>query len=168
MSVVHIPQIYFWKVDFVDGTHLAQFDEYGNEILIKNIVGQDCKQYNSKTKQDEIIVLSNYFSEYEKIHGNVVQFGFYPFTEEMRQKIHAKNPEIVFAVVKGGAVPMIKEIPKTHFATFKKSNLIEYGISTNGFTEGVSGRLGQLTIGIVNRESKIADLFEINMVQVKA
>lgn len=168
MSVVHIPQLYLWRVEFEDGTHLSQFDDFGNEILIKNICGNECLKYNIITKQDEIIEFSNYFGEFEKIHGKVVQFGFYPFTESMMQKIHTKQPEIVFAVSKD-AVPITKQIPADHFATFKKINLIEYGIDATGNTDyPVRGRLGQMIIGVVNRESKIAEMYQINMVQVKA
>lgn len=159
MTLVHVPQIYYWRVDFEDSTYLAQFDDFGNEILIKNIADSECFLPNGTVKE-----FSNYFAKYEKIHGRVKLFGFYPFTEEMMRKIHAKDPSIVFAISKE-ALPITKEIPPEFYASYKKVNLISYGLNTDS---PISGRIGKLVIALVHRESAAASLYEINMVQVKA
>lgn len=154
--MISIPQMYYWRVDFADGTHLAQFDDFGNEILIKNIAGSEC--FNHK---GEIIEFSNYFGRYEQIHGPAVHFGFYPFTETMMQKIHVKDPSIVFATSEQ-ALPITKAVPPQQYVSFKKENHISYGLSVK---EPI-GRLGKITIALVGRKTPDITTYEINLVQV--
>lgn len=162
--VVRVPQLYFWRVDFADGSHLAQFDSFGNEILIKNICGKNCLDYKGN-----IIEYSNYFAEYEKLHGPVVLFGFYPFDPETTANVMRKNPEIVIAN-SPEALPITKEIPAECYVTFKKVNTISYkaAAAMGGNDIEAWGKLAKLVIGLVHRQTNIADVYEINLTQVKA
>lgn len=84
-------QIYYWKVEFSDKTILAQFDEYGNEILIRNICPAHYFITDPITKQKLIPKKARVFEGYEKIHGKVTKIGWYPYTAELAEKATKKN-----------------------------------------------------------------------------
>lgn len=158
MSVVTIPQVYYWSVNFEDGTYLSQFDEFGNEVLIRNIIGKDNLKYNPITKQDEVIQHSNYFSEYEKVHGRVTQIALIPFTSEFAGKCIQKQPGLTCLITTAKVI--IKSVPVDSYATFSRQNLIHYATEKG---HEPWGELSTITLMLVNRETRVADKFEINL-----
>lgn len=90
-------QLYYWQATFEDQTRIAQFDDFGNEILIKNICPKKYQETSPATNQTTILPHANVFEEYEKIHGRIVKIGWYPYTQSLAEKATKKQPTIRIA-----------------------------------------------------------------------
>lgn len=107
-------QLYYWQAMFADKTRLAQFDDYGNEILIKKICPSKYMETSPATNQTTILPHANVFEEYEKIHGRVTTIGWYPYTDELAKKCTAKNPTLRIATNEE-LVPLELQVPDGYY-----------------------------------------------------
>jgi len=121
-------QLYHWKAHFADGTYLAQFDDFGNEILSKNICPEKYKFDNPTTGQREILPHANIFEEFEKLHGRVIKIGWYPFTKELAEKCIKKNPALRIATYDDLKQIELEVADGYYAGPPKKVNKVEYGM----------------------------------------
>lgn len=142
---VHPIQLFYWKVKFEDGYILSQFDSDGNEILFKDIVTPE--HYYLKDGKKTLNKNSNLFSNIEKMHGNAIKVGWYPFDDTLIEKIMKKNPDYNIQLM-NNPVPHATNIPHDGYAFLKKEIGIDYAM--NG--DSATGYQSDLYFGYISRD----------------
>lgn len=161
-QIVVVPQLYYWHIKFEDGTFLSQYDSYGNEILIANIITENNTFIDERDGKRKPKAFTNYFSAYEELHGRVTDFELLPFNKEMKEKCESKQNMI--CVIDSSIRPITKIIPPEYYATFLKQNHIDYGMNAVGDMVGQpAGRLAKFILVLANRENLMnRETIEIN------
>jgi hypothetical protein len=89
-------QTFYWQIKFNDDYILSQFDVNGNEVLIKEFLGDD--HWGLVDGVKTLRKTSNLFSNIEKLHGRAVKVGWYPFDEELAKKIMKVSGNNIYLV----------------------------------------------------------------------
>ncbi len=118
--------LYYWSAKFKDDFEIRQFDERGNEILIKDICPESSLIYNSVTKVHDVKIYSNVFSDFEESHGRVTEISWIPFTKDLSNKVIEKQPHVTIAISE--ELKQLKQIvPDEYYAACpRKENEIQY------------------------------------------
>lgn len=147
-------QLFYWQVAFKNGHIMSQFDNEGNEVLVKDFVGPEC--WGKQVDGSPYIKMSeNFFRLLEEKHGIVTKVGWYPFTKRLGRIIEEKQPGFEYILFKNNVKPITENIPKRHYACIKKSIDIKYGLFSNKTTAIMScvhiGHLPRFRKGIINK-----------------
>lgn len=110
-------QMFYWKVNFIDGFELSQFDEQGHELLLKDILSDE--HWGLKDGVRTLKKSSNLFSNVEKQHGRAVKVGWYPFDKLFADKILTKDPRFAISLVQIKE-PHTMAIPENGYAFIAK------------------------------------------------
>ena len=121
-------KLYYWQATFQDGTRIAQFDDFGNEILIKTICPKKYQETSPATNQTIILPHANVFEEYEKIHGRVVKIGWYPYNQTLAARATKKQPTLRIALNEE-LVPLEVEVPQGYYVGAPKDcSKVEFAV----------------------------------------
>lgn len=123
-------QLYYWQVTFANGKKISQFDEKGNELLIKDICPKECLYVDPQDNQVHVNRNSRVFENFEKSFGRVINIAWIPFTESLAKAVMQKQPHVRIA---GGneVKPISMDCPLGYFAGAPyKISAVQFGIQT--------------------------------------
>lgn len=129
-------QLYYWKVTFASGKVLSQFDEKGNEIIIKEICPKDCILTNPVTGEQSVDKTGRVFAKFEEAYGRAVSLSWVGFSKELAEAIMNKQPGVRIA---GGKEikPITIECPLGYYIGLPyKLSAVKFGV--NYTSEGTS------------------------------
>lgn len=150
LETVSPTRMFYWQVEFLDGTKIAQFDKEGNEVYVRDFASIESR-IDPKDSSKGFDLKKNILAGLEVTHGRCVKVSWLPFTYRLKQNIISKQ-DISIEVV-NEYKPIERRIPEGYFAHFFSSAIIEYGtnfISPNPL--GISAHIGELYLGYLPRE----------------
>lgn len=152
-AIIYPRRFFFWKIVFEDGHQAAQFGPEGDELFVRDLAPQDCWKYDSE-KGRILDMKRNVWTLLEKTHGRAISVSWMPFTEELKQKIEAKQK--ISIVVLPDRTPITKQVPSDCYPYWRKQTEIRYstGLTQNGISnpEGYEAFEAVLEIGYLPRQ----------------